>query len=39
MSYEYKHPRQAVTADTVVITQKEHKKVMNIEQRRKQNKD
>lgn len=31
MSYEYKHPRQAVTADAVVITQKEPRKVLTIE--------
>ena len=31
MSYEYKHPRQAVTADAVVITQKEPRKVLVIE--------
>lgn len=31
MSYEYKHPRQAVTSDAVVITQKEPRKVLTIE--------
>ena len=31
MSYEYKHPRQAVTADTLVITQKEPREVLVIE--------
>ena len=31
MSYEYKHPGQAVTADAVVITQKEPRKVLLIE--------
>lgn len=30
MSYEYKHPRQAVTADAVVITQNEPRKVLLI---------
>ena len=31
MSYEYKYPRPAVTADAVVITQKEPRKVLTIE--------
>ena len=31
MSYEYKYPRPAVTADAVVITQKEPRKVLLIE--------
>ena len=31
MSYEYKHPQQSVTADAVVITQKEPRKVLTIE--------
>ena len=31
MAYEYKYPRPAVTADAVVITQKEPRKVMLIE--------
>lgn len=31
MSYEYKHPRPAVTTDAVVIAQKEPRKVLLIE--------
>ena len=31
MSYEYKYPRPAVTADAVVITQNEPRKVLLIE--------